>query len=216
MSGWGRREAGRTSPQPSAVRANLPGSIRQNGAGSYGREVVQNWPTTAPVRILITEVATAQSTSPSEQRFYVDDCVRSPLDGYGRVISGGTEPTVRWLDGRTCKISGETLTVVPGDEYDAVLENMIMWEDYSHRRVHGYALDASCFAALRRQKLDLVTRIQRTTSLPSASNAPGAEPGILWFISDDLNDPPAGADGDARPGDSRPIRVRVRRAPRLH
>ena len=51
--------------------------------------------------------------------------VRSPFHGYGRVLVGGPDPVVGFLDGRKCRVAGDTVTVIPDDEFVAVALNML-------------------------------------------------------------------------------------------
>jgi hypothetical protein len=81
-------------------------------------------------------VATAQSTSPSGHRFYVDDCVHSFFHGHGRVVSGGPDPVVGFLDGQKCWVASDNLRAIPDDEFIVVALNLLALEFLLHLYVY--------------------------------------------------------------------------------
>lgn len=87
--------------------------------------------------------------------FYVDEHVRSSLFGLGVVIRSGANPKVRFLDGCECQVDGDTLRVVPGQDYDAEVRNRFEIERWLTWRVKAHASDEPL--PLPSPKIDLVT-----------------------------------------------------------
>jgi len=71
--------------------------------------------------------------------FEIDQCVRSPLHGLGVVVSGGDHPRVSFLAGAELLVDGDTLQVVPDEEYDAEVRNRDEIDRWTMWRVAGYA-----------------------------------------------------------------------------
>ena len=71
------------------------------------------------------------------QVFYEGQTVRSRYHGLGEVTMSGEDPRVRFLGEWESGVPGDTLTVVPGEVYDAEVENRHNWERFLDLFLHG-------------------------------------------------------------------------------
>ena len=113
--------------------------------------------------------------------FYEGETVRSRYHGLGEVTMTGDHPRIRFLDGRECRVPGDTVRSVPRVAYDAEVENRMRIERYLAFRVGG-TVSSKCYS-LPRPRFDLVaamTRHARTPPLPFVKPTTLSS-GILYF-----------------------------------
>jgi len=67
-------------------------------------------------------------------RFLPGDAVRTHLYGFGRVVSGGRDPIVRFTCGRECHVTGESLEVLTEQRFREVVANRAVIEVWLHLR----------------------------------------------------------------------------------
>ena len=79
----------------------------------------------------------------------------------GLVIKTGDQPRVRFLDGRECIVSSNTLTVIPQWMFDDEVLNRQAWENYLNRRV--YQVDEPTMAFLPSPRFDLLQAMVQTS-----------------------------------------------------
>jgi len=73
-------------------------------------------------------------TTYAADHFVPGDAVRSHLFGFGRVVSGGLDPVVQFLDGRESRLSVEMLEVVTEQQFREIVGNMAVIEVWLHLR----------------------------------------------------------------------------------
>ena len=117
-------------------------------------------------------------------KFFRGECVHSRMHGFGRVIVGGSMPTVRFLDGRECDVPTDDLRLLADEAFEAELLNRAAWERYLNRRVYG--IDEPAVRALpHRFDLEAALRHELEFEWPRDSEPPW--PSGFRFIADDLN-----------------------------
>ncbi len=112
---------------------------------------------------------------------YIDEQVRSSLFGLGIVIRSGANPQVRFLDGRECQADGNTLRVVPGQDYDAEVRNRFEIERWLTWRVDCYANDE--LLPLPSPKINLAAVMERHAQTPLQPVVDSSKVGgsVLYF-----------------------------------
>jgi len=113
--------------------------------------------------------------------FYEGETVRSRYHGLGEVTMTGEHPRVRFLDGRECRVPGDTVRLLPPEVYDAEVENQSAIERYLSFRVYGIVEPPTL--SLPRPEFDLAAAMKRhaqTPPLPFVRPAPPSS-AVLYF-----------------------------------
>ena len=111
--------------------------------------------------------------------FYAGATVRSRFYGLGEVVATGQDPWVRFLNGPEMKASGDTLTVVPPEEYDRAVANDEAMERWLDLRIYGAVQPRPTL--LPRKPFDLWAAMEEPVlPLPPVSKEPLGE-SVLYF-----------------------------------
>ena len=145
--------------------------------------------------------------------FYAGATVRSRFHGLGTVVVTGKNPWVQFLDGPEMKVAGNTLTVVPPEEYDRAVANGEAMERWLDLRIYGAVQPRPTL--LPRKPFDLVAAMEEPVLPLPPPRREHLDPAVLYFGVDEPGDRATGEDA-ATPTNRRPLRVTAKRVTREH
>lgn len=119
-------------------------------------------------------------------KFFRGECVDSRMHGFGRVIVGGSTPTVRFLDGREGDVPTDELRLLTDEAFEAELLNRTAWERHLNWRVYGVVEPA---VPTLPQRLDLATALRHELEFEWPRDAEPPWPSGFQFVFHDLNRP---------------------------
>lgn len=115
--------------------------------------------------------------------FRKGQCVRSDLLGLGQVLEDGETPLIRFLDGRECRPTADSLSIVATEIFKQEILNHTLWNVFLTLRVYGAA-------TLRQGGLPWVRGHDGIWTTPDELHRePPHPPGTMpYFLPDDIGE----------------------------